>query len=105
MLILEKPYRKSKITQLILHHIELFDSFDNVYLFGSLVKDANEPEDVDLLLLYNEYSNKILFKIDKICTVFMELYQLTFDITVLSKNEEAEIDFISKLHLNHLKLK
>ncbi len=99
-------YKNSEvIVCLIQRHINLFELFDSVYLFGSILKGAMEPEDIDLLLVYNEFSDILLRDIDKIRKTFEKLYNITFDLTVLSIKEEKEVNFIDKLCGNYLELK
>lgn len=97
--------RKDNIAKIILRHIDLFESFNNIYLFGSLIEGNRYPNDIDLLLIYNQYSNEILFDLEKIYTVYDKLYEVTFDLTVLSQKEEEEIGFINRLESKYLKLK
>lgn len=96
---------KNSIIQAILYHIELFESFENVFLFGSVINENRSPNDIDLLLIYKSFSSRILINLDKIRTTFDQLYGFAFDITVLSENEEEESKFISRLNLNYLRLK
>ena len=101
----EKKISKSLVVQLILDNIKLFESFENVYLFGSLVKQGKKPEDVDLLLVYKHYLADLLLDIDKLCTVFDEKYQISLDLTILSAKEVKETNFVKRLSSSYLKLK
>lgn len=42
----------NNIVTLIQSNITLFEKFDKVYLFGSVVDDNKFPNDVDILLIY-----------------------------------------------------
>lgn len=97
--------KKDSVIQKIIYHIELFESFENVYLFGSIINEKRTPNDIDLLLIYKDFSSRLLIDLDKISTIFDQLYGLSFDLTILSENEEDESSFIIRLNSNYLRLK
>ena len=47
------------IPKLVSEHINLFDSFENVYLLGSILKPEMVHNDIDILAIYINYSNRI----------------------------------------------
>ncbi|SIT75463.1 DUF6932 family protein [Edaphobacillus lindanitolerans] len=96
---------KDIIVKKITHHIELFNTFKKVYLFGSIVSKKRNPNDVDLLLIYEEFSSELLKDLDMIRTVFNQLYGLSFDLNVLSEAEEKESNFLGRLNSNYLRIK
>ncbi|GAB7391461.1 nucleotidyltransferase domain-containing protein [Lactococcus garvieae] len=89
----------------IMSHIKLFHSFENIYLFGSVLDEKNTPNDIDLLLIYKNFSSKLLVELDILNVTFEEIHGLSFDFTVLSEYESEELDFITRLNSNYLKLK
>ncbi|MEM5663011.1 nucleotidyltransferase domain-containing protein [Bacillus cereus group sp. N24] len=97
--------KKDSVIQKIIYHIELFESFENVYLFGSIINEKRNPNDIDLLLIYKDFSSRLLIDLDKISTIFNQLYGFSFDLTVLSEHEEDESSFIIRLNSNYLRLK
>ncbi|WP_407391741.1 nucleotidyltransferase domain-containing protein [Carnobacterium jeotgali] len=97
--------KKNSIIQKIKYHKELFEPFENVYLFGSIINEKRTPNDIDLLLIYKDFSSKLLIDLDNISTIFNQLYGLSFDLTILSENEEKESSFIMRLNSNYLRLK
>ncbi|PDY60481.1 nucleotidyltransferase [Bacillus cereus] len=97
--------KKDSVIQKIIYHIELFESFENVYLFGSIINEKRTPNDIDLLLIYKDFSSRLLIDLDKISTIFNQLYEISFDLTVLSEHEEDESSFIIRLNSNYLRLK
>ena len=103
--ILMASHIKDSVIQKIMCHIELFESFENVYLFGSILNEIRPPNDIDLLLIYKDFSIGILTDLDKIISFFACSYGLSFDLTILSEHEEQESNFIIRLALNYLKLK
>lgn len=95
----------NSISKLIKQHIKLFDSFNNVYLFGSILNTNKIPNDIDILLIFSEYSNKIINDLSIICSVIEELSGLSVDLTVLSVEEEKDTEFLKRINSTYLKLK
>jgi predicted nucleotidyltransferase len=93
------------ISQLVMQHLSLFDSFINVYLFGSILSKSGSPNDIDLLLIYTGFSDETLYDVDNIYIVFENIDGLSIDLTVLSIEEEKETRFIERLKSKYLKLK
>lgn len=93
------------ITQLIRQHMILFDAFDNVYLFGSILNVNKIPNDIDILLIYSKYSSKITIELSFIRTALEEISGLPVDLTVLSIEEEKDTEFLKKIYPIFLKLK
>ncbi|MDR0913750.1 MAG: nucleotidyltransferase domain-containing protein [Oscillospiraceae bacterium] len=94
-----------KITYLINQHIELFNSFNNIYLFGSLLSAEKNPNDIDILLIYSEFSNNIIDDLNIIYSSFANLSGFQIDLTVLSVEEEKDTNFLKRLNSKYLKLK
>ena len=94
-----------KIINIIFQNIYLFDSFDNVYLFGSVLNKCENPNDVDILLIYSEYSNKLISDLKLISGVLEEKVGLPIDLTVLSNKEEMDVKFLKRISSSYLKIK
>lgn len=77
-------------------HLSLFKSFDEVYLFGSSLKN-NFSNDIDLLLVYSVDKNSIVKDLDKISSVLFDYFQKPIDITVLSRDELIDCGFLEKI--------
>jgi predicted nucleotidyltransferase len=99
------PTAADNISHLISQHIKLFNSFKNIYLFGSILNIEKTPNDIDILLIYSEYSNNIINDLNIICSVFANLSELPIDLTVLSVEEEKNTTFLKRLNSKYLKLK
>ncbi len=97
--------RINNLTEYIKRNIFLFKSFDNVYLFGSMLNNNTIPNDIDILLIYSEYSYKIQQDLIAISSVLEKEFELPVDLTVLSINEERETKFLDRLNSSYLKLK
>lgn len=93
------------IVELLRKNIALFEGFDEVYLFGSVLDDHKEPNDVDLLLIYTPNSDGVIEKIGAISTVLEKLIGMPVDLTVLSAEEEKDTQFLKRIRLHSLKLK
>lgn len=103
---LMKSYRLNyDIIERVRKHILPFDSFKQVFLFGSALELNTINNDIDILIIYAEYSNEfgndlILFsnELEKESGMFI-------DITSLSVEEEKEIKFLDRIKHHCLKLK
>ncbi len=93
------------ISKHIRQNIYLFSSFENVYLFGSILDDSKFSNDIDLLLIYSSYSNRILDDLNQISSVLETMYRLPVDFTVLSIEEEKDIEFLRRIYPKYIKLK
>ena len=76
---------------------DLFMSFEEMYIFGSVVSGKKFPNDIDLLLIYDEYKKDILSKIENIQLQVEAELSIQVDLTVLSKAEIDETCFLSRL--------
>lgn len=92
------------IPKLVSEHIDLFDSFENVYLFGSILKPEMVHNDVDILAIYLNYSNRINNDILMILDELEKASGLPIDLTVLSV-EEKDTTFLEKIKPYYLKIK
>lgn len=97
--------KNNYIVELIQNNIALFDQFDRVYLFGSVLDDHKEPNDVDILLIYNQYTTKITEEISRVLSSLENLLGIAIDLTVLSVEEEKDTQFLNRIKPHVLKLK
>lgn len=97
-----EPYR---VSSLINRHMQLFDSFDKIYLYGSILNIEKNPNDIDILLIYSEYSSKIISDLNIISSFLANQNDLPIHLTALSIKEENETKFLKRLKQNYLKLK
>ena len=95
----------NRIVMAIRENITLFDLFDEVYLFGSVLDGTKSPNDVDVLLIYSEYSDVMIEEIKKISHLLERLIGLTVDLTVLSTEEERDTQFLGRISQQCMKLK
>lgn len=94
----------NNINDCIKENITLFVLFDSVYLFGSVLNENTNPNDIDILLIYSSLFDIAINEIEAIHHVLEESCGLPIDLTVLSVEEEKETDFLKKIN-SYLKLK
>lgn len=96
---------RDKFLHLFRRHMNLFDCFTNIYLFGSVAAGVKNPNDIDILLIYSEYSENIPGAVNIIRSTFETLSKLSVDLTVLSAEEERGAMFLKRLDSKYIKLK
>lgn len=94
---LETYMLKNKVIEYITVNLKNFNSFDNVYLFGSVLSEDLYPKDIDLLLVYSQYSNQLLNNIHLIRSILQNEFNEPIDLTVLSSKELEETDFLRRI--------
>ena len=93
------------IVELLRKNIVLFEQFNEVYLFGSVLDDHKVPNDVDILLIYNQYTTEITEEISRVLILLENLLGISVDLTVLSVEEEKDTQFLNRIMPRVLKLK
>lgn len=93
------------IPKIIADHAALFDPFEHVYLFGSVLFPSVIPNDVDLLLIYTHYTPEISRAVKELSFTLEQVLDLPIDPTVLSVNEERDTEFLKKVKLPVIKIK
>ncbi|WP_330111682.1 hypothetical protein VSU16_02555 [Cetobacterium somerae] len=96
---------RCNVIDLINQYIEIFNSFDNIYLYGSILDTSKTPNDVDILLIYSKYSNNLINDLDTISFILKKMNNLPIDLTVLSIEEEKDTNFLERLKSKYVKLK
>lgn len=93
----------NKIVELIRENTDLFVFFESVYLFGSVLNGNIIPNDLDILLVYEGDAMRVLDGVSKIRMILETEIGLYVDLTVLSREEVIETDFLKRI--NYLKVK
>ncbi len=75
---------------------QVFEFFDQVFLFGSSLW-TDTPNDIDILLIYEAATaERVNIEKDKVEEVLAEMFQdCTIDFTTLSKSELQETNFLT----------
>ena len=81
----------------LIKNIQLFELFTQVYLFGSIAQNKEFPNDIDLLLVYDKYSNEIQSEKDYIYSFLKKILNLHVDLTILSQEELLETKLLVKI--------
>ena len=95
----------NNIVTLIRENIALFNLFDGVYLFGSVLDSTKTHNDVDILLIYSKYSDAIIEESRRILQSLECLIGIPVDLTVLSVEEEKDTHFMNRISPRYLRLK
>lgn len=93
------------IIERVRKHISMFDSFKHVFLFGSALELNTINNDIDILILYTEYSNKFGNDLILFTNELEKELGMLVDITSLSVEEEKETQFLDRIKFHCLKLK
>lgn len=93
------------IPELVREHIWLFDSFDHVYIFGSVLDHSTLFNDIDIMVIYTEYSGKIGNDLKLISDELGKVSGVLIDLTALSIDEVKETTFLEKIKSHCLKIK
>lgn len=93
------------IIERVRKHITLFNSFENVFLFGSVLEPNTINNDIDILIIYIEYSNEFNNDLMLFSSELEKEIGMLVDITSLSVEEEKETEFLDRIKPNCLKLK
>ena len=96
---------KNNVVTLIQSNITLFEKFDKVYLFGSVLDDNKFPDDVDILLIYDEGADEIIDDINSVIISLQNLLDISVDLTVLSAEEEQDTQFLNRISPRYINLK
>lgn len=83
----------------------MFERFEQVYLFGSVLDSAAFPNDIDLLFVYKRYTQELGQELEQFTQEVKIIWGLPTDLTLLSVEEERETAFLKRIQRRCLKLK
>lgn len=89
---------QNEVINAIQRRLSSLDIFKHIYLFGSMLDVNKFPNDIDILLIYDVYSDEVRQKAHHIKKLLEDEFELPVDLTLLSINEEKEVDFLSRIH-------
>lgn len=93
------------ISIIIDNNIHLFQSFEAVYWFGSSLDSNALHNDIDLLLIYNEFRDEINNDVIRIRHELQDICGVPIDLTVLSVAEQENTGFLKKIDSHYVKIK
>ena len=93
------------IIGLVKRNILPFVSFKQVFIFGSVLETNEINNDIDILIIYEKISNEFIKNLISFSNKLEAESCILVDITVLSTEEEKEIQFLERIKPKYLKLK
>lgn len=93
----------SYLIEIVRKYIPLLCEVENVYLFGSVLNVDKMPNDIDILIIYLEYTNAMYQRVKEFAAKVENTSGLKVDLTMLSIEEEKEVRFLGRI--NSLQLK
>ena len=91
------------LIELIKKHLPLLNDVEQVYVFGSTLDSSKTPSDIDMLIIYSEYSNTIQRQIKEFEKHLENESRLSVDLTILSFEEECQVEFLGRVGAMRLK--
>lgn len=85
------------LQQFVIDNPELFTSFDQVFLFGSVLTKKAAPNDIDMLLVYSADIESIISSLPVIRERISAKFRYHADLTVLSSKELENTKFLEKI--------
>ena len=93
------------IIERVRKHITPFNSFENVFLFGSVLEPNTINNDIDILIIYTECLTEFNNDLMLFSSELEKEIGMPIDITSLSIEEEKETKFLDRIMPHCLKLK
>ena len=84
------------IVNIVKEHLFLLKDIEHAYLFGSLLDANKKPNDIDVLIIYSDYTDKIRKQLQEFAKALKSDSGLPVDLTVLSYEEEKEVQFLKR---------
>lgn len=104
-ILMESNNLNNDIVERVRKHIKPFGSFMHVFLFGSALELDTIINDVDILIIYKEFSDEFQNDLIRFSNELQRETGLLADITALSVEEEKETGFTDRIKSRCLKLK
>lgn len=83
--------------------LSLLEEIEHAYLFGSVLIESKEPNDIDVLIIYSKYSDTLRRQVQELTKELEANSGLPVDLTVLSGEEEKEVQFLKRIKALQLK--
>ena len=84
-------------------YLSLLEEIEHAYLFGSVLVNSKEPNDIDVLIIYSKYSDTLHRQAQELAKALETNSGLPVDLTVLSVEEENEVQFLKRIKALQLK--
>ncbi len=93
----------NNIIETVRKHISLLHAAETVYLFGSVLNANRMPNDIDILIIYLEYTTAMHHQAKEFAKKVENATGLFVDLTILSAEEEKEVCFLERIGSLRLK--
>lgn len=85
------------IFNIVKEHLFLLQNIEHAYLFGSVLDVNKKPNDIDILIIYSNYTDKIRKQLQEFSEALESDIGLPVDLTILSIEEEKEVQFLKRI--------
>ena len=85
------------LVEMVKKHTYLLHDAKDVYVFGSVLNLSKKPRDIDILIIYFNYTSTIEEETRKFSEELENDRGLSVDLTILSVEEEREVCFLDKI--------
>lgn len=93
------------IIEFVKKNIMMYNSFEHVYIFGSILRGKQNINDIDILIIYTKYTNELEEDLKLFLKKIERETNMIVDITLLSIEEQTDTKFLDRLRGNYLKIK
>lgn len=93
----------NNLIEAVRKYISLLHAAEAVYLFGSVLNANKMPNDIDILIIYLEYTTTIHHQAKEFTEKIENATGLAVDLTILSAEEEKEVRFLERIDSLRLK--
>ena len=93
----------SNFVETVKKHSALLLNIESIYIFGSVLDSSKTPNDIDILIIYSEYTHATQMEIENFVKKLEAEINLPIDITALSCEEEREVHFLNRIKSLQLK--
>ena len=85
------------VIESIRRNLDSLSAIKHLYVFGSVLESNSIPNDIDILLIYDEYTDAVKDSSNSLKNILETEFELPVDLTVLSDNEEKEVGFLDRV--------
>ena len=93
----------NEVIKVIRRNLASLSVIKHIYVFGSVLDCNSIPNDIDILLIYDEYTDDVKHASKHIKNVLESEFDIPVDLVLLSTQEEKDVNFLSRIHLMRLK--
>ena len=87
----------NEVIEVIRRNLASLSVIKHLYVFGSVLESNSIPNDIDILLIYDEYTDAVKDSSNRLKNILETEFELPVDLTVLSDNEEKEVGFLDRV--------